>query len=332
MAVDTKDGVEAERAAEGLSGWAFVGTLLSWLMLLLGLRVVDTQEGVAKLLTGLGVLLLVACFGQRLWVLMEAREDRRPAARGLAIAAAVGLLGLAIYAGNSEWGRGHLGIDLPNGSQADRIGDLATVLWVSLIALSVIPTILGELARRSMLRAERVESGRVVAAMVAGAAVSLAAVYGSLFTYAATQTNTSKDYSFFRVAAPSDSTVRMVASLEEPMKVLAFFSTHSEARPKVVAYLQDLKQRAGNLDIEVHDMMLSPKLAKEHKVRRDGVIVLVREKKSETIDIGDKIARAMRKLRKLDGEFQKALIKARRSKRTVYLTVGHGEINEVNDV
>ena len=80
MAVDTKGAVEAERAAEGLSGWAFVGTLLSWLMLLLGLRVVDTQEGLAKLLTGLGVLLLLAATIGAL--VAEAAERRRRPPRG----------------------------------------------------------------------------------------------------------------------------------------------------------------------------------------------------------------------------------------------------------
>jgi len=202
---------------------------------------------------------------------------------------------------------------------------------VTLLDVSLLPSILGELARRSMLRAERFESRRVLAAVVSGVAMALALSYGSLFAYASGKLEVSADYSFFRVAKPSESTGRMLDSLKEPLKVLVFFPAHSEVGAKVITYLEDLRKLSDKIVVEVHDRLLDPDLANEHKVRKDGVIVLVRDKMSETLDIGDDEGRAAGKLKKLDGEFQKVLIKALRDKRTAYLTVGHGELNESTD-
>ena len=42
-------------------------------------------------------------------------------------------------------------------------------------------------------------------------------------------------------------------------------------RVKVLRYLQDLASRTSKLKIEEHDRLLSPDVAKEHKVRKDGV-------------------------------------------------------------
>src|SRR5690606_37332926 len=52
---------------------------------------------------------------------------------------------------------------------------------------------------------------------------------------------------------------------------------------------------------------------------------------TEQLTIGTEEARAANTLRKLDGEFQTVLLKVLRDKRTAYLTVGHGELNEETD-
>ncbi len=310
---------------------SLLATGLGWLCVLLGQRVLDTQQGVSNGLTGLGVLLLVASLGQRLWALSTAGADRRGAARAFALLSGLGVVALAAYFATTTWGRAALGVAQPALGKDDNFGDFVTVFWVSLVLLSVLSTVLGELARLAMLRAERMESGRVLAAVVAGAALSMAAVYGSLFTYAAGKLKVSADFSYFRVAKPSDATRRMIDSLDDPVKVLAFFPEHSEVRGKVVRYLTDLGKGSNNLQLEVHERLMVPELAKEYKVTRDGVLVLVRGKTSKKLEIGSDIKIAARKLKTLDGEFQKALMKAMRDKRTVYLTVGHGELNESSD-
>ncbi len=317
--------------ADRFNAWAFGGTMASGLALLMGQRVLDSVEWFATLLTYFAVAGLVACFGQRLWAVAQASADRRSAARALAVFSGLGLLALCVLYGTTDAGRELLGIEVPKLGKPDLFGDVGTVLWISLVVLSILPSILGELARRSMQRAERVESRRVVAAVVAGAALSCAAVYGSLFAYTADELDVFADFSFFRVAKPSDSTRRMLDSLDEPLKVLVFFPGFSEVRPRVVQYLEELRQGTDKLEIEVLDRELHPDRAHEHKVTKDGVIVLVRGKTSNKLELGDQPARVASKLKKLDGEFQKVLLKTMRDKRNVYLTVGHGELNESTD-
>jgi len=317
--------------ADRFNAWAFFSTMGSWLCLLLGQRVLDSIEWFASLLTYLAVAGLVICFGQRVWAVSQASTDRRSAARALAVFSGLGLLALAVFYATTNAGREMLGIEIPKLGQPDLYGDIATVLWVSLVVLSILPSVLGELARRSMLRAERIESRRVVAAVVAGVALASAAIYGSLFAYSADEMDVYADFSYFRVAKPSDSTRRMLDSLDEPLKVLVFFPGFSEVRPRVVQYLEELRKGTDKLEIEILDRELYPDRAHEHKVTKDGVLVLVKGKNSKKLELGDQPAKVASKLKKLDGEFQKVLLQAMRKKRTVYLTVGHGELNESTD-
>ncbi len=314
--------------ADKLNPLAFLGTMASWMFLLLGQRVLDTEEGLAKLLTGLAILGLVVCFGQRLWAASVASSDRRSASQAIALLSGLGLVGVALYFANTEWGRGVLAIEAPEPGKPDNFGDITTAAYVTFMSVSILPSIFGEMARRSMVRAERMESRRVIAAVVSGVAVALAATYGSLFTYVGGKLDVFADFSYFRVAAPSDSTVRMLESLEEPLRVLVFFPPSDEVGMKVNRYLEDLRARTAKLEIEQRDTLKDPGLAKEYKVREEGSVVLVREKMSEILKIGVDEKRAAKKLKTLDGEFQTVLIKTLRDKRTAYLTVGHGEINE----
>src|SRR5688500_1226672 len=83
-------------------------------------------------------------------------------------------------------------------------------------------------------------------------------------------------------------------------------------------------------------------MAEDHKVTKEGSIVLVRgegeKSKSEKIEIDTDIEKARRPvkttsttrptLRNLDAAVNAALMKLVRDKRKAYLTVGHGEIND----
>jgi hypothetical protein len=183
-----------------------------------------------------------------------------------------------------------------------------------------------------MHRAETIESRRILAAVAAGLSLGAAATYGSLFTYAADKADKSVDFSYYRVSRPSESTKRMIESLSEPLEVLVFVPPTTEVRSEVLKYLDDLKAGRGDkITVSTHDFLGEPELAKEHKLTKDGVIVLARGKASQKLDIGVDEEKARRTLKKLDGEFQKVLIKAMRDKRTAYLTVGHGELNEDTD-
>jgi hypothetical protein len=318
--------------SDGLNLWGFYATLGGWLLLFLGQRVVVEPEGLVKMLSGLGVVMLLAALVQRGMALSEADADRKGAARAFAILNALSLLALGGFYASTDAGRAMFGIAPAKLSETDLYGDAMTVAWTALVFISLLPMVLGEMSRRSMRNAEKVESRRVIAAVVAGLSLACAACYSALFVYAAGQSDVSADHSYFRVSKPSEMTRRMVAQLNDPLTVLVFFPHTTDTRAKVMRYLNDLKSgNESKLKVEMHDFYASPALAKKHKITKDGVLVLVRGKMSQKLSIDVKPQRAKRKLRRLDGEFQKVLTKLMRDKRTLYLTVGHGELNESTD-
>lgn len=346
MAVKPKDGAKtAGRAANGeaprepqsqrghrpWSRWPTWAALISWPLLFVGQRVLDAEQTLATVLTGVAVAGIFFSFGSSIWTVRTSPADRRPAARALAWMSGVGLVGLFVYFATTDWGREVLAIHRPKVGKPDTFGDVATVVWVGLVTVALAGTLLGELARAGMQRAERVESRRVISAVVAGVSLALAAVYGALFTYGAGQTDVSADFSYFRTAAPSESTRRMVDSLQDPLRVVLFFPQLNEVGKKVEGYVDELAKGSDMLEVERYDRLLVPDIAEEHEVRKDGVVVLVRDKSSQTLDVGTDIKKASRTLKRLDGEFQKVLLKAMRGQRTAYLTVGHGELNESTD-
>jgi hypothetical protein len=317
--------------ADKLNTHAFVAMLVGWVAMLLGQRVLDQEGGAAKALTGLGVVLLLTSFGQRIWAMTASSPDRRASARAFALLSGFSVLALGLYFLSTEAGRDMLGNRPATPDEHDNFGDVVTVSYIAFLVLSILPSIFGEFARRTMLRAERVESGRVLAAVAAGLTITLCAVYGSLFTFVGNKLEVFADFSYFRVAKPSDSTVKMLESMEEPLKVVMFFPPSNEVGKQVHRYLSDLQAISSKVEIEQRDLVRDPGLAKEYKVREDGAVVLVRDKMNQTMKVGVDEKRAAGTLKKLDGEFQKVLIQTLRDKRTAYLTVGHNELNESTD-
>jgi hypothetical protein len=117
--------------------------------------------------------------------------------------------------------------------------------------------------------------------------------------------------------------------MSEPVKVMAFFPELSEVGTEVRGYLDELRAASGeHMTIEVHDRLMVPAIAKDAKVTQDGSIVLMRDSSRETLSVGNDMKTAAAKLKTLDGDFQKVLLKVLRSQRTAYFTVGHGEMNE----
>ncbi len=93
-------------------------------------------------------------------------------------------------------------------------------------------------------------------------------------------------------------------------------------------YLREIRKAAPGVEIEEYDRLLVPAIAKEAKVTTDGVVVLNRGASRDTLTIGTDMKVAAAKLKTLDGDFQKALLKVLREAHVAYLTVGHGELNE----
>jgi ABC-type uncharacterized transport system len=315
-------------ATPSAPGWV-LGVYLGGLVLVyLGEHILSGLENGAAAVSVVGALMVGLATALRFSPRFRAGGDRRSIESLLGGLSGLGLLGLVLYLLTTPWGVEHLVLGKLSDAVRMRALDLLTVTWVGLIVIATLPMIFAETAMRPMRTAERPESRRVRAAATAGLTLALAAVYGALFIYAASGLKLDVDFSYFKTSRPSDSTKKLAQSLSDPVRVVAFFPQVSEVKTQVERYLNELKASAPKLQIEVQDRLLAPKLAKELRATQDGVVILARGSTTQTIVIGTELEASKQKLKVLDRDFQEQLTKLAKSRRTAYLTVGHGELNE----
>jgi hypothetical protein len=81
------------------------------------------------------------------------------------------------------------------------------------------------------------------------------------------------------------------------------------------------------VQVQEHDRLVSRDLAEEYSVSTDGTIVLVVGERAERIILPVAFRQARYQLRSFDIGVQTAILGLIRTNRTVFLTVGHGELN-----
>jgi hypothetical protein len=329
MALNTASGLTPTSTTKSAPGWIFALYLGGLVLVYTGERVLSGLPKGAGIVTGLGLLGTLAATVLRFSPRFRSGGERRSIESLLALLSLTGLCGVLLYFATSDAGATRLGLDHLASATRTRVDELSRVLWVSLIALGTVPMIFAETALLPMRNAERPESRRVRSAATAGLTLAIAAVYCSLFVYAAGGIDLKLDYSYFKTSRPSESTRKLVQSLSgDPIRVVAFFPDVNEVRKEVASYLRDAASGAPKLQVEIKDRLLAPKLAQELKANQDGVIILSRGGVNHSLQIGTEIEPARPKLKTLDRDFQEQLIKIAHSKHTAYLTAGHGELND----
>jgi hypothetical protein len=303
----------------------YVGGLL---LVFLGERVFPTINAARFTFSGIGFALVLGYFVLRLKG-QDAAGDRRGSDRVLAGFAFLTLLALVLSFFTTDAGERLIGIAKTMVAKREKFEDIATIVWVSLLAISAAPILFAERALWPMRRAENVESRRVFSAEAAGVTLALAAIYGALFTYAAGEFNVKADYSYFRTSKPGDSTKNIVRGLSEPIRVMLFFPPVNDVGREVTTYLRDLTPLSPKFTYEMHDRLLEPALAKEWRVTTDGVVVIGRGANQQPLSVGAEMEGARPKLKTFDSDFQRSLLKATRETRTVLFTIGHGEMSYV---
>lgn len=300
-------------------------------LMLLGERVFATVTPARLTFSIAGFALVVGYLLIRAKGATREAGDRAAIDRVLAMFAGVTVLALALAFATTDAGERVLGIAKAGAPFRDKFETLATIGWLVMLLVSALPILFGEGALLPMRRAEHIEVRRVLTAEAAGLTLALAAGYGALFTYAAGELDVRADFSYFRTAKPSDSTKNIVKSLGDPIKVVMFFPQLSDVGREVTSYLKELARSSPNFTYEMHDRLLEPGFAKDWKVTQDGVMVLARRTMQEPLSIGTDMDAARPKLKTLDADFQKQLIKVSRDVRIAYLTTGHGELNDSSD-
>lgn len=301
---------------------------LGLLLVLLGERVFGTRPAVEYSLLVLATLALGLSTALRLVAKNATSSEnvRIEAWLGWLTLGTVAALALAVLTQHQPTWFG-IRPDLPSDVRDRRAGVLH-IMWVAGLIGTVLPLVFAEAALSPMRKAARPEVSRVRSAAVAGLTLAIVALYGALFVYSASKVGVAADYSYFKTAKPSESTRRMVRGLKDNLRVVGLFPSVSEVRREVEHYVVDLARGSQKLQVEFHDRLLEPKVSRELRASQDGSLVLVRGELRQLINVGvdQKTARSV--LRNLDQEFQKNLLKISRDAKVVYLTTGHGELNE----
>jgi hypothetical protein len=308
--------------------WVAGVWLASLVVVFIGERVLASTPPARWTATSIGLAGLLGMVGLRWRRVTRTKADARSTERSFALLATAGLLAVLLYFVTQEPLAGVFGISSMTPDARKRFETLAMNLWVSVILLSAVPQLFGQLALEPMRLAERVEWRRVKGAIASGLVVAMACVSATLATYAAGELGVRADFSYFRTARPSDSTVKTTQAMTQPLKVITFFPPVNEVRAEVHGYLRDLARRSKTVEIEEADRLASPKLARDLAVTTDGTIVLERGTEHQAITVPLGIVEARAKLKTLDSDFQKALVKVLKNRRVVYLTIGHGELND----
>lgn len=323
-----KDSSPRGKRFEGTPAWALATLLGGLVLVLLGERVLSGTAVARTILTSLGMVAVVGTTAMRWFGSTRTTGEKRKTERTLAALCTAAVLALLAYFTTAEPFVDWLGISGWSSAAQQRYQSAVTVTWIVVLLATTIPQIFVELALFPMREAEHVEWRRVRDALFAGVTLSLAIAYGSLFTYVADALDLRADFSYFRTSKPSDSTIKILDNLPDKVRIVGFFPPVNEVGTEVEGYLNDLARASERVQVEMHDRLLVPELAKQAKVSQDGTVVVMRGEQQETLQLGTELQAARAKLKRLDSDVQRTLLKLMRKPRTAYLTVGHGELND----
>jgi ABC-type uncharacterized transport system len=306
---------------------------LTWLLVAglaavyIGERVVDAIPAVRVAFTGAGCVLVLAALGLRVVSWRRAAADARAVERIFVLGYAGCALALIGFLLAGDVG---VGIGLPAGGS--RFATAAIVLATILLAVSLLPVLAAQWAigRRGRARPATGAVDVLRVRRLAEAALTVALTGASLMLvgWIASARDATLDLGYFRTASPGSAVTRIAESLGEPLRVRLFFPPASQVEDHVAGYFRALGAASGNVDVETHDRLAAPALAEEHGVTQDGTVVLAVGERREQFIVPTELAQARVRLRQLDETVQQTLMRAARDIRTVYFTVGHGELND----
>lgn len=316
---------------------------LTWLLtaglvlLFLGERVLAGLTLVRLVLSLTGVLVVLGCLAWRILSWRSARASGSPdearVEKWLTLAYAGCIVALLLYFISSETGMRAFGLYFDDDVARARYRVSLHVLWPILLAVSLFPALGAQLAlgTRWLVRKDPLaglEAVRVGETATSGLVIALAGSFLFLLGYLASAHDVSVDLGYFRTSSPGTATQAIAQSLREPLRVLLFFPEANPVKDEVTDYFRALARSGARLQVEAHDRLAEPDLAKQYGIGQDGTVVLVSGERAERFYLPVRFDEARSRLRRLDREVQEKLIVLSRGPRVAYLTVGHGELND----
>lgn len=287
---------------------------LGLLSLYLGVRVLTDLP--QKLAVGVGATLLPVALALAIGRVLATQGDRRKAYTRMVLEYLLVLAAVLLYAAQSDtlmW------------VTSKNLTTVLQVSWPALLFLGLMPALVGEMAIASMRHAPTVELWRVRYAARGARIVVLTLVAFAGVNYAAQRWNRKVDLAHFKTAAAGEAVSKLVSSLSQPVRFVLFFPANNDVLEQVQGYVQALTAQNPLVTVEVVDQALNPQLAKELKVRDNGVVALVAGERSELLKLDVDLEDARNSLRELDAKVQEKLLRLLRPARTAYFTTGHAE-------
>lgn len=296
------------------------GLVLTWA----GERIAEAGT-VRQVLSEVGAGLVLAAVAWRAQRVRTATGEAKSVERALFGLFLLALAGVVLYYAQSDVLAKLDG--KPLASTSPKLAAVIGVLFPAVLAASVFPTVLMELAYAAMARAPKLETLRVRDAMFSGLGLASALVFAFSAQYVASERDAKADFAYFRTSRPGEGTQKLVASLTEPVLVSLFFPPSSDVSEQVSGYFADLG-KGSKLQVTTYDHALEPAKARELGVSSNGTVVFQRGGRKETLFVGQDLDKARAQLKTLDKDVQKKLLLVARAQRTIYLTTGHGERSE----
>jgi hypothetical protein len=270
-----------------------------------------------------GLVLVVVAMAARWRRAVGAGTDRQLTERLLLRLYGLALLAVVLYFVQSDLPTLRGGLPLEHSSP--KLATALAALWPALWIVAAWPIALIEMAYAQMLRAPRLETGRIKDAMYSGLGVGFAVIFAFTIVYVSAERDHKFDLAYFRTARPGEVVRKIVRTLDAPIEIAAFFPEGNEVREEVDNYLSDLAKESGQLTVTHYDFDIDPLKAKEYGVSANGTIAFVRGKRHELLGIPLQLESARNALKTLDKEVQQRFMIIVKQTKAAFFTVGHGE-------
>lgn len=330
MGVSRKDAPKASRGAYPAPHWLTWAVVVGLAAVYVGERLFSTVPIARAVLTGAGALIVIGAAGWRFVAWRSAPENARSTERLFYLTyAGCGLALVLFILAAGDVGPFRFEFDDPEA--ADRFATAASVVASTLLAISLVSALAAQWATGPAQRRDAtpgaVDRLRIAQLATAGSIVAMTAATLMLIGFIASRHDKTLDLSYFRTTSPGSAVRQIAQSASEPLRVMLFFPPANEVKDQVLGYFRDLAA-SGGVEVEEYDRLAAPELAEEHRVTEDGTIVLAAGDRTEQITLPTELRQARRRLRGFDEDVRRALMRVAREQRTVYLTVGHGELND----
>ena len=309
---------------------------LTW-VLVAGLLVVFAGTRVFGGVPVLNIVLIVsgvAAVGVAKALRFTAWRGAAADARGMETVLMLGYAGCALalvgFLPATDFGVNLLGLEFEAAPAESRFKRFFLVASLILLVCSLLPVLGAQwaFARGGSAGAAGVDTLRVRHTASAGLSTSLLALSLIFIGYITTEFNRSADFSYFKTATPGESVRQIVLSMDGPLRAAVFFPEVNEVKDEVLDYLEELERATGKVVIEEYDRFVDLEATTEWRATTEGSLHLRSGEFSERINLGLELEPARGILRVLDSRVQEMLLQLVREERVVYLTTGHGEVND----